>query len=75
MRNWFVLAGTLLVITSGSARETIAQEIEDPYSVQAVKALLQSPKDFFTGISEKVVNRLGDRVSVALLKIFGSNEL
>jgi hypothetical protein len=70
MRSWFLLACILLITISGSA-----QERDDPYSVQSVKILLQSPKDFSTGFSEKQVNRLGDRVSVALLKIFDSNEM
>jgi hypothetical protein len=43
--------------------------------VRTVEALLQQPSGFSSGFSEKTSARLGDRVSVALLKIFKNNEL
>jgi len=47
----------------------------DPYSVEEVKALLKQPSGFSSGFSEKQIARLGDRVSIALLKIYPEKEL
>jgi hypothetical protein len=48
---------------------------DDPYSITIVKALLEQPSGFSSSFSEKQVYRLGDRVSIAVLKIYSENEL
>lgn len=53
----------------------VAQVREDSYSIQLVKNLLQYPAQLGAGFSEKQVNRLGDKVSIALLKILDEQAL
>jgi hypothetical protein len=48
---------------------------EDSYSAREVAEVLKMPSGFSSGISEKIVERLGDRVSIALLKIYTEDEL
>src|SRR5882724_6472620 len=57
-----------------SQTSNVPPKDRDP-SVRAVEALLQQPSGFSSGFSEKQSDRLGDRVSIALLKIFKNNEL
>jgi hypothetical protein len=57
-----------------SQTSSIAQKDRDP-SVHTVEALLQQPSGFSSGFSEKQSDKLGDRVSIALLKIFKNSEL
>jgi hypothetical protein len=52
-----------------------AQVRDDPYSIHLVQSLLQYPVQQGTGFSEKQVNRLGDRVSIALIKILSEQEM
>ena len=52
----------------------IKRKSEDP-TVRTVEGLLQLPSGFSSGFSEKQSNRLGDQVSIALLKIFNEKEL
>ena len=54
---------------------TMAQEKKDDYSIPVVKNLLQQPEGFSTGFSDKQLDRLGDRISIALIKIFSEQEL
>lgn len=53
----------------------VAQVRDDTYSIHLVKNLLQYPAQLGAGFSEKQVNRLGDRVSIALLKILDEKSL
>lgn len=53
----------------------VAQVKDDIYSIQLVKDLLNYPAQIGAGFSEKQVNRLGDRVSIALLKILDEQDL
>src|SRR5713101_7279002 len=64
---WFLAISVIL--TTPEAKE------DDPYSVTVVKDLLKQPSGFSSSFSEKQVYRLGDRVSIALLKIHSENEL
>src|SRR5438270_8493185 len=48
---------------------------EDRYSTDEVKALLQQSQDFSSSFSEKQLSRLGDRISIALMKIYSEKEL
>jgi hypothetical protein len=56
---------------------TYAAQVEEdgPYSIHLVRKLLQSPVLQATGFGEKQVNRLGDRVSIALIKILNEEDL
>lgn len=51
------------------------QESRDPYSIAVVKNILHQPSKLNSGFSEKQLNRLGDKVSIAILKIFSDEEL
>jgi len=52
-----------------------AQEIQDDYSIHSVKKVLEQPVGFSPSFLEKQTNRLGDRVAIALLKIFDAEDL
>lgn len=52
----------------------VKQKAKDPV-VQTVESLLQQPRAFSTGFSEKQSGSLGDQVSTALLKIFNAKEI
>ena len=71
--HWSLLVPCFLLI--GVILATPQAKEDDPYSITIVKALLKQPSGFSSGISEKQINRLGDRVSIALLKIHSENEL
>jgi hypothetical protein len=58
----------LALLTSASANE-------DPYAIREVMQLLGEPTGYSTGISEKQLNRLGDELAIALLKIYSTDEL
>lgn len=70
---WFLLVPCFLAISVILA--TPQAKEDDPYSITIVKALLKQPTGFSSGISEKQISRLGDRVSIALLKIHSEKEL
>ena len=52
-----------------------AQVGDDSYSIDLVRKLLQSPVLQASGFGEKQMNRLGDRVSIALIKILNEKDL
>jgi hypothetical protein len=52
-----------------------AQDSQDDYSINVVKRVLQQPAGSSASFLEKQANRLGDRASIALLKIFEVQEL
>jgi len=65
-----LLLATLGATAYGQNQSINVQEAaEDGYSIPIVTNLLKSQTGLSTGFSEKQVNRLGDRVSIALLKI------
>src|SRR5205807_10665861 len=65
----------LITLSAGLPQtNTVRPKVKDP-SVRTVEDLLQQPSGFSSGFSEKQSDRLGDRVSIALLKIFNGNEL
>jgi hypothetical protein len=57
------------------AKSKAFPRVSDPYSIRAVKSLLEQPAGFSTGWSEKQVNRLGDRFSDALLRMLDEKQL
>ncbi len=65
----------LLILSISAVPNFAATDDDDPYSVRAVKELLKQPVGFSSGFSEKQVQRLGDRLSIALLKIYTEEEL
>jgi hypothetical protein len=65
----------LLIMFISAVPYFAATDEDDPYSVRAVKELLKQPVGFSSGFSEKQVQRLGDRLSIALLKIYSEEEL
>jgi hypothetical protein len=72
----------LLLVTLGATAYSQNQPIsvqettEDSYSIPIPIAinLMKQPPGFSAGVAEKQVNRLGDRVSIALLKILDETD-
>lgn len=66
----------LLFTSTAFAQDKVREHDQDLYSVRLVKESVKNP-DLALGFSvtEKHVNRLGDRVSIALLKIYDAGEL
>ncbi len=75
MRTAFAIFFVFLVFLSNVIFVDGAEERDDAYSMNLVKSLLQHPAQMGAGFSEKQVNRLGDRVSIALIKILGDDAL
>jgi len=78
MINRWNLVALILVVIAGWGAVTVgsrAQEIEDDYSIHTVKGVLEYPAGFSPSFLEKQTNRLGDRASIAVLKIFDAEEL
>jgi hypothetical protein len=74
MKRTFFLAGLALSFLVIPAKATTVQTSSD-YSVEEVKQLLKQPHGFSSSFSEKQNQRLGDRVSIALIKMFTPEEL
>ena len=53
---------------------TVQDQAEDDYSIATVRYLMKQQPGFSTSFAEKQVARLGDRVSIALLKILDEND-
>jgi L-2-hydroxyglutarate oxidase LhgO len=70
MRIWLVILCIHLVLCQSNA-----QNGNDDYSISVVKNLMQQSPHLATGFSEKQSDRLGDRVSIALLKILDDKDL
>jgi hypothetical protein len=70
MKISIALACLLVLLAPGKA-----QEIQDDYSIHAVKKVLEQPAGSSASFLEKQTNRLGDRASIALLKIFDAQDL
>jgi len=51
------------------------QEGGDVYATRLVRNFLEYPAQLGSGFGEKQLNRLGDRVSIALLKILSEQEM
>src|SRR5262245_36212790 len=66
-----ILLGCIFVVFT----QCRAQDVQDDYSVKAVKRVLEQPAGFSASFLEKQANRLGDRASIAVLKIFEVQEL
>src|SRR5262249_44892144 len=78
MINRWNLVALIVVVIAGWGAVTVgsrAQEIEDDYSIHTVKGVLEQPAGFSPSFLEKQTNRLGDRASIAVLKIFDPEEL
>ena len=67
---------TLLLFPSAFGQDKVKEQVEDVYSIRLVKESVKSP-DLALGFSvtEKHINRLGDGVSIALLKIYDQDGL
>jgi hypothetical protein len=66
----------LLFVSSVFAQDRVKEQGEDIYSIRLVKESVKNP-DFALGFSvtEKQISWLGDRVSIALLKIYDADGL
>jgi hypothetical protein len=77
----FRRVGIIVLVLIACATTCVAQENnlenQDPYSIQLVSRFLQMPPGLAMGVSftEKQIARLGDRLSIALLKIYSEKEL
>jgi len=69
----------LVVILLGPLLTAEAGQDDNQYSTADVRNLLRIPGGYSaaysTGFSEKILNRLGDRISIALLKILDEKDL
>ena len=69
----------VLVFASGARAQSVLQDDPDgPYGIPAVQRALDDrfpPGYGFYGITEKHVNRLGDRASIALIKLVDDEDL
>jgi hypothetical protein len=65
-----------LIISSTFAQDKVKEQDDDIYSIRLVKESVKNP-DLALGFSvtEKHINWLGDRVSIALLKIYDADGL
>jgi hypothetical protein len=59
----------------GAAGQHATEKKGDAYSIRLVENLLRNPTQLGAGFAEREVSRLGDRVSIALLKVLGEEEL
>jgi hypothetical protein len=64
---------SLLLCSSLNARSQ--DEDADQYSIRLVKGLLDQPEGASVSWLDKARDRLGDRAAIALVKIFGEQEL
>jgi hypothetical protein len=53
---------------------SVQEATEDNYSIPIVINLMKQPPGFSSGFAEKQFNRLGDRVSIALMKILDNTD-
>ena len=76
MRITIAICFALLFFSSGFAQDKIKEQDEDIYSIRLVRESVKNP-DLALGFSvtEKHINWLGDRVSIALLKIYDADGL
>jgi hypothetical protein len=75
MRVYLVLLLIILMPCGGSSQNKLDPQKGDAPLIRDVKFLLRQPQGISTGFSDKKSNRLGDSISVALLKIFTEEEL
>jgi len=70
-----ILCGIVFVVSTSSASPGQGTECDDE-CVKSVRAILnESYQGFSSGFTEKANNRLGDKVGVALLKIYPGRAL
>jgi hypothetical protein len=76
MRVIFTTCCILLFFSSVFAQDDVKNRNEDIYAVHLVEESVKRP-DLALGFSvtEKRINRLGDQVAIALLKIYDADEL
>jgi hypothetical protein len=76
MRILIAICCALLFIPSVFAQDRIKEQDEDIYSIQLVKESVKNPAlALGFSVTEKHINWLGDRVSIALLKIYDPDGL
>ena len=74
MRRYFILVVATIAL-AGLPAFLSGKQADADYSVTEVKELLKQPVGFSSSFSEKQIQRLGDRASIALMKIFSEDEL
>jgi hypothetical protein len=66
---------TFIMLTVGLVLGNEIAPCDDPYSLGVVQRSLSDPTSMASSFGEKQTNRLGDRVSVAIVKIFSQDDL
>ena len=75
MRKLFMISCAALIIFTCSSSECLAQKNED-YDIPLIKrALREQGLGVSFSFTEKLLNRLGDRVTIALLKTVDNQDL
>ncbi len=76
MRVLILICCLFLTVCLAFAQNKTEKPDDDTYSVRFIRDAVKNP-DFALGVSftEKRINRLGDGISVALLKIYDTDEL
>ena len=76
MRILILICCLLLTVSFAYAQNKTEEPDKDTYSVRFMRDAVKNP-DFALGVSftEKRINRMGDGVSIALLKIYDIDEL
>ena len=75
MRICFLIPCVLGIILSSAMTQTAAAQNDETYDIPLIKGLLQHPEGLGWSLYDKQLDRLGDRVSIALLKALGEEEL
>jgi hypothetical protein len=65
----------IIPVTLCYATTAVGAATEDPYSMQLVESVLRLPSGVSTASLDKQVHRLGDSVSIALIKLYSEREL
>lgn len=75
MRICLLLCSVILIFSTGIAQSKLDDRKGDTPLVRTVRSLLRQPAGFSSSFSEKQAHRLGDKVSLGLLKIYNEEEL
>ena len=76
MRIATTIGFILLFFSSAFAQDKVKEQDEDIYSIRLVKESVKNPElALGFSVTEKHINWLGDRVSIALLKIYDEDGL
>jgi hypothetical protein len=76
MRIITALCCAILFISSAVAQDKVKEQEEDIYSIRLVKEAVENPAwALGFSVTDKQIHWLGDRVSIALLKIYDTDGL